>query len=48
MKLAHQHVELARTISAVVRSGVAIPDRTSDQEVQVAIAAKPNAINVGS
>ena len=41
------HVELARAVSAVARSrGVAV-DRGAAQEVQVAISARPDDINVG-
>jgi 4a-hydroxytetrahydrobiopterin dehydratase len=46
-RLESQHIELARTISAVARAGGGEPDRASVQEVQVAIAAKPNAIDIG-
>ncbi len=42
-----RHVQLARAISAVVREQGAVPDRAAVQEVQVAIAAKPDAIDVG-
>jgi 4a-hydroxytetrahydrobiopterin dehydratase len=42
-----RHVELARAISAVVRERGAIADRASVQEVQLAIASKPNDIDVG-
>jgi 4a-hydroxytetrahydrobiopterin dehydratase len=41
------HIELARTISAVAHAHSADPDRAAIQEVQLAIAAKPAAINVG-
>lgn len=40
------HVELARTVSAVAREHGAISDRAVVQEVQVAIAAKPDQIDV--
>jgi 4a-hydroxytetrahydrobiopterin dehydratase len=40
------HVELARTVSAVARAHGAVADRAAVQEVQVAIAAKPDAIDV--
>jgi 4a-hydroxytetrahydrobiopterin dehydratase len=46
-QLESRHIELARTISAVAQSVGAEPDRASVQEVQVAIAAKPDAINIG-
>jgi 4a-hydroxytetrahydrobiopterin dehydratase len=42
-----EHVELARTVSAVARAHGADPDRGAVQEVQVAIAAKPDQIDVG-
>lgn len=42
-----RHVQLARAISAVARERGAAPDRAAVQEVQVAIAAKRDAIDVG-
>lgn len=41
-----EHVELARTISRVARAAGGTPDRAAVQEVQVAISAKPDAIDV--
>lgn len=41
-----RHVELARAVSAVARQHGAIADRASVQEVQLAIAAKPDAVDV--
>jgi len=41
------HVELARAVSAVARAHGAVADRASVQEVQLAIAAKHDAIDVG-
>ncbi len=41
------HVDLARAISAAARDHGAVPDRAAIQEVQVAIAATPGAIDVG-
>ena len=41
-----QHAELARAISAVARDHGAVPDKNAVQEVQVAIAAKPDAIDL--
>lgn len=41
-----EHVEVARAISAVAREFGAVADRSATQEVQVAIAAKPDAIDV--
>jgi 4a-hydroxytetrahydrobiopterin dehydratase len=46
-QLEPHHVELARAISAVAREYGAIADRASVQEVQLAVAAKPDAIDVG-
>ncbi|MBP6775421.1 MAG: hypothetical protein KA154_20710 [Gemmatimonadaceae bacterium] len=45
--LESEHGALARAISAVARAHGAVPDRAAIQEVQVAIAAKPAAIDVG-
>jgi 4a-hydroxytetrahydrobiopterin dehydratase len=42
-----RHVELARAVSAVARQHGAAPDHAAVQEVQVAIAAKRDAIDVG-
>lgn len=42
-----RHIELARAVSAVARAHGAPADRAAVQEVQVAIAAKPDAIDVG-
>jgi 4a-hydroxytetrahydrobiopterin dehydratase len=44
-RLETHHVDLARAVSAVARSAGATPDRASIQEVQLAIAAKPDAID---
>jgi 4a-hydroxytetrahydrobiopterin dehydratase len=41
------HIELARTVSAIAREHGADPDRVAVQEVQLAIAAKHDAIDVG-
>jgi 4a-hydroxytetrahydrobiopterin dehydratase len=41
------HVQLARAVSAVAREHGAVPDRAAVQEVQVAIAAKSDAIDIG-
>jgi 4a-hydroxytetrahydrobiopterin dehydratase len=46
-QLEKRHVELARAISAVARERGAIVERTSVQEVQVAIAAKADSLDVG-
>jgi 4a-hydroxytetrahydrobiopterin dehydratase len=42
-----RHVQLARAVSAVARQHSAVPDRAVLQEVQVAIAAKPDAMDMG-
>lgn len=42
-----QHVEVARAISALAREHGATADRSAVQEVQLAIAAKPEAIDLG-
>jgi len=42
-----RHVDLARAVSATARAHGAVPDRAAIQEVQVAIAAKPEGISVG-
>lgn len=41
------HIEIARAVSAAARTHGAVPDRTAVKEVQVAIAAKPDEIDVG-
>lgn len=41
-----EHIELARTISAVAREHGATADRSAVQEIQVAVAAKPDAIDI--
>jgi 4a-hydroxytetrahydrobiopterin dehydratase len=46
-RLEERHVELARAVSATARAHGAVADRTAAQEVQVAIAAKPDAVDVG-
>jgi 4a-hydroxytetrahydrobiopterin dehydratase len=45
--LESRHVELARAVSGVARSYGASADRAAVQEVQLAIAAKPDEIDVG-
>jgi 4a-hydroxytetrahydrobiopterin dehydratase len=42
-----QHIELAREISAVAKELSAVADPTAAQEITVAVAAKPAAIDVG-
>src|SRR5215813_4073831 len=46
-RLEERHVQLAHAISAVAREHGAVADRTRVQEVQLAIAAQPDAIDVG-
>ncbi|HEX5671737.1 MAG TPA: hypothetical protein VFY46_03350, partial [Acidimicrobiia bacterium] len=46
-QLEQRHVELARAVSAVARQLGAIAERASVQEVQLAIAARPDAVDVG-
>ena len=46
-QLEPRHVDLARAVSAVAREHGAIADRAAIQEVQLAIAAKPDAVDVG-
>ncbi|HET9497901.1 MAG TPA: VOC family protein [Candidatus Limnocylindria bacterium] len=45
--LESRHIELARAVSAVARQHGAVPDGAAVQEVQLAIAAKADAIDVG-
>jgi 4a-hydroxytetrahydrobiopterin dehydratase len=42
-----RHVEVARAVSALAREHGATADRSAVQEVQLAVAAKPEAINLG-
>ena len=44
-QLETHHIELARAVSGVARTNGATPDRASIQEVQLAIAAKADAID---
>lgn len=46
-QLESRHIELARAVSAVARAHGATADRAAVQEVQLAIAAKRDAIDVG-
>lgn len=46
-QLERQHLELARAITAVAQAHGAVPDRAAAQEVQLAIAAKPDAVDSG-
>jgi 4a-hydroxytetrahydrobiopterin dehydratase len=45
--LEQRHVQLARAVSAVARTHGAVADRARAQEVQLAIAAQPDAVDVG-
>jgi 4a-hydroxytetrahydrobiopterin dehydratase len=45
--LEERHVELAQAISAVAREHGAVADRARAQEVQLAVAAQPDAVDVG-
>ena len=46
-QLERRHIELARAVSAVARAQGAVPERSAVQEVQLAIAAKRHAVNLG-
>jgi 4a-hydroxytetrahydrobiopterin dehydratase len=46
-QMEEEHVPLARMVSAIARERGAVPDRAAVQEVQLAIAAKAEAIDVG-
>ncbi len=46
-RLEEQHIALARAVSAVARAAGAVADRTGAHEVQLAIAAQPDAVDVG-
>jgi 4a-hydroxytetrahydrobiopterin dehydratase len=46
-RLEQRHIDLARAVSAAARKHGAVADRASTQEVSLAIAAKPDAIDVG-
>ncbi|MDQ1743985.1 MAG: hypothetical protein QOE23_2324 [Pseudonocardiales bacterium] len=45
-QLEERHISLARTVSTVARATGAVPDRAAVQEVQVAVAAQPDALDV--
>jgi 4a-hydroxytetrahydrobiopterin dehydratase len=47
LRLEEHHISRARTISATARTHGAIADRSAVHEVQVAIAAKPDTVDVG-
>jgi 4a-hydroxytetrahydrobiopterin dehydratase len=46
-QLEAQHVELARAVSALARSHAAVADRAAVHEVQLAVAAKPDEVDLG-
>jgi 4a-hydroxytetrahydrobiopterin dehydratase len=46
-QLESRHVELARAVSAIARELGAVADRSAVQEVQLAIAAKPDEVGLG-
>ena len=46
-RLEERHIVLARAVSATALAHGAVADRTGAQEVQLAIAAKPDALDVG-
>lgn len=46
-RLEERHIDLARAVSALARAHGAVADRTGAQEVQLAIAARPDAVEVG-
>ncbi len=46
-QLDRRHLDLARQISAIARAHGAVADRTRTQEVQLAVAAHPDSVDVG-
>jgi 4a-hydroxytetrahydrobiopterin dehydratase len=46
-RLEERHIDLARAVSAAAQAHGAVADRAAAQEVQLAIAAKPDALDVG-
>ena len=46
-RLEPQHIDLARAVSATARAHGAVAERAGVQEVQVAISAKPDVVDVG-
>jgi 4a-hydroxytetrahydrobiopterin dehydratase len=46
-RLEERHIDLARAVSVVARAHGAVADRSAVQGVQVAIAARPDAVDVG-
>jgi 4a-hydroxytetrahydrobiopterin dehydratase len=47
LRLEERHIQVARAVSAAARSLAAVADRTRAQEVQLAIAAQADAVDVG-
>jgi 4a-hydroxytetrahydrobiopterin dehydratase len=46
-RVEESHIDIARAVSVTARSQGAVAERARAQEVQVAIAARPDAIDVG-
>ena len=46
-QLEPRHIELARAVSSVARQHGAVADRAAVEEVQLAISAKPDAVDLG-
>jgi 4a-hydroxytetrahydrobiopterin dehydratase len=46
-RLKREHVDLARRVSQVAREAGAVADRSAAQEVQLAVAARPDELDVG-
>jgi 4a-hydroxytetrahydrobiopterin dehydratase len=46
-RLGERHVQLAHAISAIARESGAVADRTRVQEVQLAVSARPDEIDIG-
>jgi 4a-hydroxytetrahydrobiopterin dehydratase len=46
-QLESRHVDVARAVSAAAASRGAVPDRSKVQEVQLAVAARPDGVDVG-
>jgi len=47
LRLEERHIELALAVSATARAHGAVADRAGAQEVQLAVAAKPDALDIG-
>ena len=46
-RLEERHIDIARAVSAMARTHDAVADRTAVHEIQLAIAAQPEAVDVG-